>query len=137
MQWRVIEEYTLHLPGPPHVSTHKHRSQTHTTQHILGWRVCGTHSIERLCSRGNHGSETTRLELQPRLMVTCLDFSSLPFVAAAQKNQIEISSWKRITVCSSCWSCGMASHYIILFKLIWANKYKCACVLAVLKHFNV
>lgn len=150
-RWKVIGEYILQSPSPLHMHTHtcahKYISHTYTQmQHTLGW-VCRTELgssgsilflIERSNSRRNQEFKSTRLELQVRPKVSWLHFSSWSYVATAQKNQVEISFWKKKNLLrSSCWSRGMALHSIILFKLIWANKYKCACVFTVLKHFNV
>lgn len=79
---------------------------------------CWGHSLLEITEDG------AEAELQTLLILT-----PVPYAVAAEKNQTGISFWEEKShKIIPHWSDGMALHYIILFKLIWANKYQCVCV---------
>lgn len=57
-----------------------------------------------------------------------------PELSLQEKNGAGISFLEKNIIISH-WSYRMALHDIILFKLIWANKYKCVYIFTVLETF--
>lgn len=145
--WKVIEKYTLQSISTcthTHIYTQIYTPYTHPNN--THWGVCVwnwarifrvnpfPYRIKRSNSRRNQESKSNLSNLRSPDWISvrcptghCTKESSRDFTLEGKKKPLHSSSQ----------SWGMAFRSVILFKLIWANKYKCACVFAVLKHFNV